>query len=346
MGVSQGRRMSMMIINIPIEPIESRYSADWDKWFIAELNERKYNFSTVMGTPLSNKIREGAFLDVISTNKFKADQISQICSAVDQGFIPRTERVVFIIQDGWFPVEQLAYMRDMLGCHEWKFVGIFHDGTYDKWDVTARNNMYVWGEDLENAWFKIYDRIIVASNFHYDILLSTRKVDSRRISVIPWKVEVPIVFQEIQQKKENIIVWPHRLNDDKQPDLFFRIADELRHPDWQWIRTRDQELNKFQYYELLSKSKIAVSTALLEMFGIAMVEAVLLGCIPLVPDRLSYKDMYSRCFRYQGESEFKEKLEKFCKGDIPFDQLKYIKDNFIDNSKQFFNNLFDVVEEL
>src|SRR5580692_5184979 len=153
----------MMIVNVPIEPIEMRYSADWCRWFEEELTTRKYEFRTILPATLTGKIRDGAFLDVIGTTKFKADQIDTICLLVDRGYIPRNERVVFLIHDGWFPVEQLAYMRDMLGCHEWKFVGLFHAGTYDRWDQTAQHGMASWGEDIENGWFKIYDEIIVAS---------------------------------------------------------------------------------------------------------------------------------------------------------------------------------------
>jgi hypothetical protein len=334
----------MIIVNVPIEPIEMRYSADWNKWFIAELNARSVNnFSTVMGAPLSPGIREGAFLDIIGTHKFKADQVSQICSAVDQGFIPRNERVVFIIQDGWFPVEQLAYMRDMLGCHEWKFVGLFHAGTYDRWDQTAQHGMYTWGEDLENAWFKIYDRVIVASDYHRDLLLRTRKVDSSGLYVVPWKVEVPQDLVNVT--KANQIVFPHRFNIEKQPVNFVHLKIpegwRTKHTASVWAKT------KREYYEVLAESKICVSFSLQETFGIAMVEAVLLGCIPLVPDRLSYKEMYPDEYRYNGEMDFKKKLNTMCSHDAVYRAgLETLQDKFKQSSSDFFNNLFSIVEDL
>lgn len=336
----------MKIINIPIEQIEMRYSANWLKWFKEELQERKYDHWNIHDSMwmMRKDIKDGAFLDVVGTQFYKSKQIEFICQLVDKGFILRNERVVFLIHDGWFPVEQLAYIRDGLGCHEWKFVGIFHDGTYDKYDWTAKNNMYVWGEDLENSWFKIYDKVIVGSNYHKQVLLESRNIPAHKIEVIPWRVRIENIDDYTQSSKENLVVWPHRLHEDKQPDLWNKVIV----PDgWQKINSRDVPRTKHEYYQLLAKSKIVVSTALLEMFGIAMVEAVLLGCIPLVPDRLSYKEMYPKTFRYCGEPEFKEKLHAFCHKDLDVGmELKMLQAKFERNSTDFFDTLFELLEEL
>ena len=331
----------MLIVNVPIEPIEERYSADWGRWFEKELQDRKLDYWTIHDNMwmLRKDIKEGAFLDVVGTNHYKAKQIAFICNLVDQSFIKRNERVVFLIQDGWFPVEQLAYMRDMLGCHDWKFVGIFHAGTYDRWDQTAQHGMYTWGEDLENAWFKIYDSIIVASQYHNDLLLSTHDVRCP-MHIIPWKVEVP---QDVSNTKLNVIVYPHRRNPEKQPELLKSI--EL--PEGWRLAVTHGCTTKREYYETLAKSKIAVSFSLQETFGIAMVEAVLLGCIPLVPDRLSYKEMYPECFRYKGESDFKWKLAEMIHDEgTYYAALRSLKQKFQANSQEFFDKLEDIIHNL
>ena len=49
---------------------------------------------------------------------------------------------------------------------------------------------------------------------------------------------------------------------------------------------------------MLAGSDIAVSTALNEFFGLAMIEAAYSGCFPLVPDRLAYPEIYPVEFRY------------------------------------------------
>ncbi|MCF6237402.1 MAG: DUF3524 domain-containing protein, partial [Candidatus Marinimicrobia bacterium] len=46
---------------------------------------------------------------------------------------------------------------------------------------------------------------------------------------------------------------------------------------------------------------VVVSTARHEFFGISVLEAVRAGCRPLVPDRLSYRELYPREYRYGRE---------------------------------------------
>lgn len=339
-----------MIVNVPIESLEDRYSADWNKWFAEYTDANEIPVKTIYPpVVLRDTIKEGEFLDVVSTTCFKADQIGIICSQVDKGNIPRDEKVVFLIQDGWFPVEQLAYLRDMLGCHYWKFVGIFHAGTYSKWDLTARSHMYQWGEALENSWFKIYDKIIVGSNHHKRLLLETRNVPDHKIQVILWPVKVPVLDTK---HKENIVVFPHRLNVEKQPELFDWLARECSAKGWWFKRTVDECATKQEYYELLAKSKIAVSLGLEELFGIAMVEATLLGCVPLVPDAFSYKEVYNESCRYHDIKALVKKLQ-LCMEHIETKTgtqlplpLELFNAYYGVNYMPFYETLFKVMEEV
>jgi hypothetical protein len=62
------------------------------------------------------------------------------------------------------------------------------------------------------------------------------------------------------------------------------------------------------YAALLASSDVAVSTAVNEFFGIAMVEASYAGCFPLVPDRLAYTEIYPSQFRYRDADELTHRL--------------------------------------
>lgn len=333
----------MKIINIPIEPLDERYSAQWVTWFETWLTSERFTHITVL--PKSKPtIGEGAFLDIVGTVSFKSRQLAEICKLIDEGKINRDEKTVFIVNDGWFPIEQLAYIRDLLGCHQWKFIGIFHDGTYDKWDLLARKNCYIWGNDLERSWFKIYDRIIVGSHYHLDVMSEERGISQNKVSVIPWPVKVPFINRE----KENIVVFPHRLDPEKQPKLFQQIENDFHKQigGWQFIRTRDYKYSKDEYYELLAKSKIVISTALLEMFGIAMVEATMLGCLPLVPNRLSYKEMFWEKFIYNDIDELHLKLKDMVEYPKEYEYAR--RGNalvFKENFDKFFRKLTQLVKE-
>jgi glycosyltransferase involved in cell wall biosynthesis len=207
---------------------------------------------------------------------------------------------VILLNDIWFPgIEMLAYVRDALRL-DFKIAGIAHAGTWDPMDFLSQMGMWRWGADLENSWFEIVDYILVNSHFHKDMLFRARKVDHNKMKVVGYPFK-PAEFVIPYPKKENIVVFPHRLDPEKQPYVFDELAATLKqvHPNWEFIKTKDVWTDKIAYYNLLNRSKVAFSCALQETFGIAMVEAVMCGCIPVVPNRLSYSLMYDDMFKYR-----------------------------------------------
>ncbi len=52
------------------------------------------------------------------------------------------------------------------------------------------------------------------------------------------------------------------------------------------------------YRALQGEADVVVSTALHEFQGLAVMEAVAAGCVPVVPDRLAYRELYPREYRY------------------------------------------------
>jgi glycosyltransferase involved in cell wall biosynthesis len=54
-----------------------------------------------------------------------------------------------------------------------------------------------------------------------------------------------------------------------------------------------------EYHRWLSAADIVVSTAEHEFQGLAVMEAVISGCLPLAPDRLVYPELYPQQFLYE-----------------------------------------------
>jgi glycosyltransferase involved in cell wall biosynthesis len=123
--------------------------------------------------------------------------------------------------------------------------------------------------------------------------------------------------------KKPVIVWNHRWEHDKDPETFFTtlfaLADGFdfrlivlgQHFRFQpQIFPRAKEIladridyfgyatSKKEYAQLLKRANIIVSTAQHEFFGLAVLEAVRAGCRPLVPNRLSYKELFAEKYRY------------------------------------------------
>lgn len=296
----------MRVIFFPIEPLEERYSADWFKWFYAAFKQADVEVVMIHPDSLCDRITQGSFLDVCGTNYYKAQQIAEFSTMAFNRHV-KDDDVVFLM-DAWFPgLESIAYIRDALKL-KFKIMGIFHAGTYDPFDYLTKSGMQYWGKPLEESWFRILDKVFVATNFHKRLITSTRDVDPKKIIV----TGIPACLDwddDEEYRKENIVVFPHRLDSEKNPDMFDMLEDHIQryvHPDhdkWLFYKTKDMAKTKKEYYDLLKRAKISVSFADQETYGIAMVESVAAGCIPIVPDRLSYSELYDPVFTYASFNE-------------------------------------------
>ena len=56
-------------------------------------------------------------------------------------------------------------------------------------------------------------------------------------------------------------------------------------------------------HALMGRADIVLSTALHEFQGLGVMEAVCQGCVPVVPDRLAYREIYPAAFRYTSALE-------------------------------------------
>jgi len=285
---------------LPIESLPERYSAQWNVWFKQEFTRLGIDHQMIYGDILTDEIREGCFLDVTGTNYFKASQLQMLCQCFEDKEIKEGDIIFF--HDLWFPgLEMLAYIRDALGIN-FKIYGILHAGTWDEWDFLTQKGMGQWAEPLEHSWFRIVDGIFVATHFHKNLILRNRPMSTLDSKIHVTGLSIYPDFVDKNVHKENIIVFPHRLDIEKQPEMFDKMAKELRNWDFGWniVKTKDLCKTKQEYYNLLNTAKISVSCALQETWGIAMIESVMCGCIPIVPDRLSYYELYPGICKYDG----------------------------------------------
>ncbi len=128
-----------------------------------------------------------------------------------------------------------------------------------------------------------------------------------------------------RKSDKSLIIWNHRWEHDKNPEEFFQMLYKLdRHGVpfrvavlGQSFRDRptvfaeaEKRLShlidhfgfvkdKREYYELLKRGSFIISTSHHEFFGISVLEGVRAGCLPLVPERLSYPELFDRRFRYK-----------------------------------------------
>lgn len=109
------------------------------------------------------------------------------------------------------------------------------------------------------------------------------------------------------------------------PPVFEEARDEFRASIEHFGFAQDRN----EYERLLRACDVVVSTADHEFFGVALLEAVSAGAIPLVPDRLVYPEIYPRECLYADDADLFKRLsglaqEKQVRGTLEtlFDELR------------------------
>jgi hypothetical protein len=107
--------------------------------------------------------------------------------------------------------------------------------------------------------------------------------------------------------KRDLILFPHRIAPEKQVEIFRDLKEHL--PQYEFVVCQDQQLTKNEYHNLLGEAKIVFSANLQETLGISCYEGAVVDAIPMVPDRLSYSEMYYDTFKYP--SKWTESFEAY-----------------------------------
>lgn len=180
------------------------------------------------------------------------------------------------------------------------------------------------------------NRLLFNSGFNRDSFLAgvealLQRLPDRVPDGVPERLRersrvLPIPVRAVQpaaSRDEGLILWNHRWEYDKAPELFaeamtglaakgvdFRLAllgprPERAPPVLKRIREAmgrrviaDGRLEDEDYRALLGRAGIVVSTAIHEFQGLSVLEAASAGARPLVPDGLCYPEQFGGAYRY------------------------------------------------
>jgi hypothetical protein len=292
---------------IPIEPIDARYTKQWyeniPKILQDEIAIHQLPMSvvTIDGFQPATGTTKGAFLDFAVTNIYKASQTQKVSELFSQGVIKKGDK--FLVTDAWNPIiTSIKYMSDLLDIPV-EIHGIWHAGAYDHTDILGYKMTKPWPWHQESAWFHCCDYNYYATDFHKDMFLKNLKIEPEYHSkaLRSGQPHTPIIEQCEQywsDPKSNYMIWPHRYNADKQPEIVETMKYSIS---CETIITQQMNLSKEEYYKVLGNCSVIFSCSLHENLGISVMEAVLAGVIPILPDRCSYSEMYLPEFLYPSE---------------------------------------------
>lgn len=146
--------------------------------------------------------------------------------------------------------------------------------------------------------------------------------------------------KNIEPANRAVILWNHRWEYDKNPEVFFHILFELQNRGIEFklivvgeknkkyppiFDQAKEQLKDFilhwgyaetyeNYAKLLWQADILLVTSNQDFFGISIVEAMACDVFPLLPNRLAYPEhipkAYSRTFLYEGNENLTNRLQR------------------------------------
>lgn len=183
--------------------------------------------------------------------------------------------------------------------------------------------------------------------------LLTRLQNSEVIPVPLPAIELPLPTESDSKLLE--VVWNHRWEYDKGPALLLQLVELLAenqspirlHIVGEQFRTTPAEFEQMQallrqhasalnitpgefgylanqqdYFALLRRSDVVLSTALHDFQGLAMQEASAFGCTPLAPDNLVYPEYLASQFLYPAQDHIEEVSQQIASRLSKWQKLK------------------------
>ena len=296
----------MNVFLIDLEAVETRYTSQWKTHVPALLRKAGHNVQVISGPEdVPSATTPGAFLNFGGTNIYKARQVEIMGRLFCDGAVRSGDHFVFT--DAWHPgIINLKYMSELLGIPVTTH-GLWHAGSYDPQDFLGRLvGDKPWVRHAEKSFYEAFDHNYFATDFHIEMffknLFDTKVIAGAdfagKVVRTGWPMEYMNHTLDLYKNmaKRDLILFPHRIAPEKQVEIFRDLAEHL--PQYEFIVCQDQFLSKNEYHNLLGEAKIVFSANLQETLGISCYEGAVVDAIPMVPDRLSYREMYMDNFKY------------------------------------------------
>ncbi|XP_050072418.1 glycosyltransferase-like domain-containing protein 1-like [Anopheles maculipalpis] len=155
--------------------------------------------------------------------------------------------------------------------------------------------------------------------------------------------------EDDKESKPLHLIWPHRWEHDKNPEqlveallslqekgVYFHISilgERFETIPKCFEKLEEQlpgkvvqfgPLSRDDYRRRLTEGDVVLSTALHEFYGVAMLEAVHSGCVPLAPNRLVYPELYAKDKLFNTTAQLVKQLYNWCRNRALFEKHRDI----------------------
>ena len=313
-----------------LESYKARYTLQLTEWNKAVFEKRKYDVTYVQGSTLDNqqKIVVGQVLDAHGRSYFSMSQMMNLVKLMQQGEV--TSEDVIYFEDMFQPgIESLPYILDQVpsNLRPRIFVRCLAQ-SIDPDDFVHVWGMAKWMGLYEQMVNEFVDGVLATNEemvAHMRIAGWTSPIYN--ISGLAFGKEE--VLERVNGKTKSFnqrrmrVVFAARWDQEKQPDFYMDLIDAWykRHPnndvvfcvcsggklrsnnDSYMVRTRKfqdegklviyEDLEKNEYYEILSNSKVVFNCALQDWVSNTVSEGDALGCNVLYPAYRSFPETFA-----------------------------------------------------
>jgi|TARA_B100000035_G_scaffold171485_1_gene146298 hypothetical protein len=308
-----------------LEPYEGRYTLQLEEWSRRAFQRRDIDWVNVPGTTIDNTkaIQVGQVLDAHGRSYFAMSQMMNLVQMMRNGEV--TGKDVIFFEDMFQPgMESLPYIMDQIPAEQRPQVWIRCLAQA----VDPDDFVHVWGM---GKWMSLYEEMcnefvtgVLASNEEMvaHMKIANWKAPIYNISGLAFdKTEVALRVGEIKpwEQRDNRVVFAARFDQEKQPDFFMDIAEQLNDADIEFailqggpLRSNNQKyvdraralekagiitihenLKKNHYYDIVNRSKVLFNCALQDWTSNTVSEADALGCNVLFPAYRSFPEIFA-----------------------------------------------------
>lgn len=272
-----------------------RHADQWSTMIPDMLRRNGYDVNVISGAdsiPGSD--------NVLGETLYRSTQYNELYSLLISGEV--SPKDLFIFADAWNPnAITLRYLGEYLKL-KLRIIGVWRGGVFD---LNSRmwHTMYgrpkAWAGTFERTLYSVYDY-----NCYFDEATRTRFLKKYTLRTIEKAITTGFPVEDVKIsrdqyppiEKQNLVVLAHDAVNSEQADIFKALRAYLT--DFEFINCQDLRLDREEYYDVLAKAKVILAINPYDTNLSSIYEAMVFGCVPIVPDATLYSTVFPEQYRY------------------------------------------------